>query len=282
MEKGLAIITGADGGMGQEITIALAKAGYSIIMACKDPEKAISAHERVCRESGNNQVEIREINLASMASVRVFAEQLLAEGRPISRLMNNAGLLTTKVRQTVDGIEPILSVNYMGPYLLTRMLLPLIQPGSRIVNTVSCTYAIGVIDSEFIPKGRKGFFNRFLVYSNTKLALLLFGRELAEQVRGKGITVNCSDPGIVSTNMIRLDSFVDPITDLIYRPLIKTPLQGASTAIHLALSDEAKDKTGCCYAECKEIKLPKRILQHPKQKQLWDETEAFLKEKGMY
>lgn len=143
MEKGLAIITGADGGMGQVITTALAKEGYPVIMACLDPVKAASVCTRIQQETGNTQIEVRAINLASLSSVNNFTGQLLKEGRPVSRLMNNAGILTTPVRKTEDGLETIVSVNYVAPYMLTRQLLPLMQPGCRIVNTVSCTYAIG-------------------------------------------------------------------------------------------------------------------------------------------
>ena len=177
MEKGIAIITGADGGMGQEITLALAKDGFQIIMACKEPEKAYPVCERIKQESGNKQIEVRGIDLSSLSSVHAFAQKILAEGRPVSRLMNNAGVLTTHIRPTVDGLETIVSVNYVGPYLLTRLLLPLMHKGTRIVNTVSCTYAIGKIESDFFTKGKNGRFNRISVYGNTKLALLLFTRE---------------------------------------------------------------------------------------------------------
>jgi retinol dehydrogenase-12 len=115
MEKGLAIITGADGGMGQVITAALAKEGYPVIMACLDPEKAASLCNRIQQETGNTQIEVRRIDLASLSSVNNFTGQLLKEGRPVSRLMNNAGILTTPVRKTEDGLETIVSVNYVAP-----------------------------------------------------------------------------------------------------------------------------------------------------------------------
>ena len=189
MEKGLAIITGADGGMGQVITAALAKEGYPVIMACLDPEKAVPVCTRIQQETGNTQIEVREINLASLSSVNNFTGQLLKEGRPVSLLMNNAGILTTPVRKTEDGLETIVSVNYVAPYMLTRQLLPLMQPGCRIVNTVSCTYAIGRIEPDFFEKGRNGRFFRIPVYSNTKLALLLFTQEFAERLQ------ECLGPG---------------------------------------------------------------------------------------
>ena len=154
----------------------------------------------------------------------------------------------------------------MAPYMLTRQLLPLMQPGCRIVNTVSCTYAIGRIEPDFFEKGRNGRFFRIPVYSNTKLALLLFTQEFAERLQDKDITINASDPGIVSTNMITMQAWFDPLTDILFRPFIKTPAQGAATAIHLALSDEAKDRNGCCYANCKKRNVSERIRHHAQQK----------------
>lgn len=276
MEKGLAIITGADGGMGQVITEALAREGYPVVMACKEPEKARPLCDRIKKDTGNDRVEIRQIDLSSLASAKAFADRLLAEGRPVSRLMNNAGVLTTPVRRTKDGLETLVSVNYVGPYLLTRQLLPLMHEGARIVNTVSCTYAIGKIETGFFSKGKDGRFSRIAVYGNTKLALLLFTRELAGRVKGRGITVNAADPGIVSTDMITMQAWFDPLTDILFRPFTKSPEQGAATAIYLARSADANGKTGCCYANCKEKKLPGRIRRHPMQGRLWDDTEALL------
>ena len=218
-----------------------------------------------------------------MTSVNSFTEQLLKEGRPISRLMNNAGILTTPTRKTEDGLETIISVNYVGPYMLTRQLLPLMRPGSRIVNTVSCSSIIGKIEPKvFFEKGKSGPFFRIPVYGNSKLALHLFTQELAKQIQERGITANASDPGIVNTNMITMQAWFDPITDLIFRPLIKTAAQGAATAIHLALSEEAKGKNGSCYVNCKEKKQSKRMQNHPFQKQLWEDTEKLIRSKGFY
>ena len=276
MEKGVAVITGADGGMGRIITLALAREGYQVIMACKDPDGAGPLCEQIKKESGNEHVEIRRIDLSSLSSVYTFSKKLVEEGRSISRLMNNAGVLTSQKRKTEDNLETIVSVNYVGAYLLTRQLLPLMHPGSRIVNTVSCTYAIGKIEPEFFSKGKSGHFARIPVYANTKLALLLFTQELADQLKEKGITVNAADPGIVSTKMITMNAWFDPLTDLLFRPFIKTAEQGAATAIYLAVSPEVTDKSGSCFANCKEKSLPHRILHHPMQRKLWDDTETLL------
>lgn len=276
MEKELAIVTGADGGMGQVITTALAKKGFPLIMACLDPVKAFPICQRICQESGNNRIEVRSLDLASLASVYAFTEQLLAEGHPIGRLINNAGILTTPVRKTEEGLETLVSVNYVGPYLLTRRLTPLMSSGCRIINTVSCTYAIGKIETDFFQKGKNGSFFRIPVYANTKLALLLFTQEMAERYKDKKIEVYASDPGIVSTNMITMNAWFDPLTDLLFRPFIKTAAQGAATAIFLALSENTEKKSGGCYANCKPVKLAARIRKHPLQKKIWEDTERLL------
>ena len=278
-EPKLAVVTGADGGMGTEITRALAFAGYRVVMACCRVQKAEEVRRNLLRERSGLQMEIRKIDLASFASVAAFADGMLAEGKRVSLLMNNAGTMETARRITEDGLERTVSVNYAGHYLLTRKLLPLMGEGSRIVNTVSCTYAIGKIDADFFEKGRSGRFYRIPVYSNTKLALLLFTQELAGRLRDKGITVNASDPGIVSTDMIRMHAWFDPLTDIFYRPFIKTPAQGAATAIYLALDEPVGAKTGCCFANCKEKHLPERILHHAQQQTLWNDTEKLLQER---
>lgn len=280
MEKGLAIITGADGGMGQFITTALAHKGFPIIMACKNVATAQPICARIKKETGNANIKVRSIDLTSLTSVCSFANTLLKEGNSVSRLINNAGILTSNIRKTEDGLETIVSVNYVAPYLLTRKLEPLMGEGTRIVNTVSCTYVIGKIESDFFEKGKNGTFFRIPVYGNTKLALLLFTQELAKRIKEKGITVNAADPGIVSTKMIRMNAWFDPLTDLLFRPLIKTAAQGAATAIHLALSDDVVGKSGDCYANCKEKQLSSRIYHHNKQIKIWEETEQMLLSRG--
>lgn len=278
MGKNWAIVTGADGGMGQVITKALAIAGYSVIMACKEPNKvAHSIKAKIESEHKNAIIEIEQINLLSLQSVRNFAEQFIQKGRTLDILMNNAGLLSTEFGITENGFERTVSVNYIGPYVLTRLLLPAMKASSRIVNTVSCTYAIGKIESEFFEKGRNGNFFRIPIYGNTKLALLLFTQELSSRLRTKGITVNAADPGIVNTKMITMQQWFDPLTDIFFRPFIKTAEQGAATAIHLALSQDLELVSGRCFANCKPKHLPDRIAQHPQQKELWEKTEQRIK-----
>ena len=277
MKQKLAVITGADGGMGMENTRAVAAAGYKVIMACRDPEIAEEKRQLIMRETGNIALEIVPVNLASLSSTASFANELLQRGEAITLLMNNAGTMETKRRITEDGLERTVSVNYVAPYLLTRKLLPLMEEGSRIVNMVSCTYAIGRLDfPDFFLRGKRGAFWRIPIYSNTKLALTLFTIALSEKVKEKGIIVNAADPGIVSTKIITMDMWFDPLTDIFFRPFIRTPRQGAATAISLLLDEDAGKRTGTLNVSCHSKQLSEKFFHHVQMKELWDKTEEIV------
>ena len=277
MKQKLAVITGADGGMGMEITRAVATAGYKVIMACRDPEIAEEKRQLIMRETGNIALEIVPVNLASLSSTASFANELLQRGEVITLLMNNAGTMETRRCITEDGLERTVSVNYVAPYLLTRKLLPLMGKGSRIVNMVSCTYAIGKLDfPDFFLRGKKGAFWRIPIYSNTKLALTLFTIALSKKVKEKGIIVNAADPGIVSTKIITMHMWFDPLTDLFFRPFIRTPRQGAATAISLLLDEDVGKRTGTLNVSCHPKQLSEKFFHHVQMKELWDKTEEIV------
>ncbi|MCI5451132.1 SDR family NAD(P)-dependent oxidoreductase [bacterium] len=273
-----AIITGADGGMGYEETKAVAQQGYHTIMACYCPSQAEPRRQQLIQETGNQDIEIIGIDLANLQTVKGFADEVKRRFNHIDLLMNNAGTMETGRHYTVDGLERTVSVNYVGPYLLTRLLLPLMGQGSRIVNMASCVYALGRLDfPEFFTQGRKGSFWRIPVYSNTKLAITLFTLDLARRVKSQGITVNAADPGVVNTGIIRMQMFFDPLTDLIFRPCIRTPRQGADTAIRLLLDDDKDGQTGTFCRSNRIVNLGEKYTSHKQMATLWDETEKIVK-----
>ena len=275
----LAVITGADGGMGTEITRAVAQAGYRVIMASCRKQKAEAVRRTLLHDHRDLQIEVRKLDLASLASVAEFANILLQEGHPITLLMNCAGTMETGLHITEDGLERTVSVNYVGPYLLTRKLLPLMHAGSRVVNMVSCTYAIGHLDfPDFFTRGRRGGFWRIPIYSNTKLALTLFTIDLAERVRDRGIVVNAADPGIVSTDIITMHMWFDPLTDLLFRPFIRTPRQGADTAIRLLLDEDAGQRTGTFNVSGHAKPLSEKYTHHVQMQELWQRTEKIVEQ----
>lgn len=278
-QQKLAVITGADGGMGTEITRAVAQAGYRVIMASCRKQKAEAVRRTLMHGHQDLQIEVRKLDLASLASVAEFANILLEESYPITLLMNCAGTMETGLHITEDGLERTVSVNYVGPYLLTRKLLPLMHAGSRVVNMVSCTYAIGHLDfPDFFTRGRRGGFWRIPIYSNTKLALTLFTIDLAERVRDRGIVVNAADPGIVSTDIITMHMWFDPLTDLLFRPFIRTPRQGADTAIRLLLDEDAGQRTGTFNVSGHAKPLSEKYIHHVQMQELWQRTEKIVEQ----
>ena len=220
-----------------------------------------------------------QADFSSMQSVSNLADKILQKGEHIALFMNNAGTMETALNTTVDGIERTVSINYLAPYLLTRKLLPLMGQGTRVVNMVSCTYAIGNLDfPDFFMRGRKCGFWRIPIYSNTKLALLLFTLKLADQVKDRGIAINAADPGIVSTPIITMHAWFDPLTDVLFRPFIRTPRQGADTAIRLLLDKDNEGKTGTFNLSGHTKPLSDKFTNHKQMQTLWDESERLVKQ----
>ena len=274
----LAIITGAGTGMGFEEAKAVAGKGFHTIMACHSPEAAEERRQAIVKATGNEHVEVVGIDLADLSSVRRFADQIKARFQHLDLLMNNAGTLETGLHITQDNMERTVQVNYVGPYLLTRLLLPLMGEGSRIVNMVSLTYRVGNLDfPDFFQRGRKGSFWRIPIYSNSKLALTLFTFDLAERLKDKGITVNAADPGIVSTDIIRMHNFIDPLTDIFFRPFIRTPRQGADTAIRLLLDEDKATQTGTFNRSGRIIDVGDKFAHHRQMHELWEKTDAIVR-----
>ena len=276
----VAIITGANGGMGYEEAKEALLQGYHTVMACYCPSKSEDRRQQMIAETGNDDVEIMGLDLSNMQSIRDFADQIKAKFDHIDLLMNNAGTLETGYHVTVDGLERTVGVNYVGPYLLTRLLIPLMNKGSRIVNMSSCSFILGRLQfPEFFTKGRKGFWQRILVYGNSKLALTLFTLELAKRIKSKGITVNAADPGVVNTKIIHLQVWLlDFLSDIFFRPFIRTPRKGADTAIHLLFDKDKEGQTGTFCRSNKIVKLGDKYVHHKHMQTLWDETEKIVQD----
>lgn len=280
VSQGWAVVTGASGSIGAALTEGLARRGYPVVMACRNLKKAEPIRQQIMERSGNDRIVVRELNLVSMASIGAFISRLRQEAMPISRLLNNAGVMNGTFRLSADGLEEDTAVNYVAAYALTCGLLPLMSPGSRIINTVSCTWRIGRVEEQFLQPDPEHF-HRFTTYGSSKLALLLFTIEMARRLAGSGITIQAADPGVVDTAMLTMGRWFDPLADLFFRPLVKTPQQGAATALQLAVSPEEPTVSGGLWSNCKLRKIPRRISQHPLRLQLMTATQRLLEEHGL-
>lgn len=269
-DKPLYIVTGASGGIGQVLTERLAKQGYRVLMACRNTEKSEPILTRIRKRSGNPEISLLPLDLGSLDSIARFAAELSARGQRIDVLLNNAGTMNGMFGLTADGFERTVGVNCVGTAALTLSLLPLMHPGSRIVNTLSCTCRIGRVDGQLLEPD-PAHYARFRAYGTSKLALLLFSLELRERIAQRGIGVFAADPGIVDTNMITMHRWFDPIADLLFRPLIKTPEQGAETALQLACGKLPASGNGLYWRNGKARRIPDSAVNHPCRKQLWEQ-----------
>ncbi|MDR2972679.1 MAG: SDR family NAD(P)-dependent oxidoreductase [Bacteroidales bacterium] len=277
----IAIITGANGDMGREITKAVAKAGYSVIMACRPSPKAAQAFSKIKKEI-NEELVFLPLDLASTDSIFNFAEKVRKDYGQIDLLINNAGVLNPKIKNLDGRWDYTTMVNYFGHYLLTNKLLPTLREGARIINVVSLTYRYGKIEPQLFQCGRNRLFQQIQNYSNSKLALLYFTLDLAEQLKERKITINVSDPGIVGTKIIAMNNrFFDIICDFFARPFMKSPKNGAKTAIYLALNENIGNISGGFFKNVKQIPILDRVLQNNEREMLRKLTEDLLREKNI-
>ncbi|MCL1850121.1 MAG: SDR family NAD(P)-dependent oxidoreductase [Bacteroidetes bacterium] len=281
MIKKTAIITGGAGSMGKEITKAVAKAGFTTIMADLPRKEAEQACSKI-KEETNGEVVFFPVDLASADSIFSFVEKVKNDYGQIDLLINNAGALYPKKKDVEGKWDYTLMVNYFGHYLLTNKLLSSFCEGARIVNVCSLTYQYGKIKPQLFECGRNSWVQQMYNYFNSKLALLYFTLDLTEQLKEKQITANCSDPGIVGTNIIAMNNKTfDKICDVFARPFMKSPKKGAQTAIYLALNESAGKITGGYFKNVKQVSILPRVLQSNEREILRQLTADLLREKNI-
>jgi NAD(P)-dependent dehydrogenase (short-subunit alcohol dehydrogenase family) len=267
-------ITGPTAGIGRHTALELAARGAELTLFCRNTEKAESVQQDCTAVSGSTPTVIM-MDMADLNSVREAAHRFLAMDRPLDVLLNNAGLVNTSRRQTVDGFEETLAVNHFAPFLLTGLLLPAIQRASpaRIVNVASHAHTF-VKSMGFEDMQAEKTYKTFREYGRSKLANILFTRSLAERLRKRAVTVNCLHPGAVSTSLgSNNPGLLSNILPLMLRPFFRSPEQGAETSIYLCCSDEVSDITGEYFANCKLAKTKPWARDDAAAERLWQYTE---------
>ena len=198
-----AIVTGANSGLGLVTARELARAGASVVMACRNLEKGHAAVEQVRAAVPDAQVQLDELDLASLESVRGFAERFKATHDGLDLLINNAGVMAPPRRRTVDGFELQFGTNHLGHFLLTTLLLDSMErrEDARVVTLSSTAHKIGRIAFHNLDGDRHYF--RWRAYGQSKLANLLFALELDRRLRREGSTVKslAAHPGYAATNL---------------------------------------------------------------------------------
>ena len=263
--NGWTIITGASGSMGAAATEALAVQGKPVIMACRNPEKAESVRNRILSRIPEAVLEIRELDLSSLASVRRFAGEI--EPESVSGLFNNAGTISRGYSLTEDGLENTMAVNYFGPWLLTNLLLPCMRADARIVNMVSLTCRFAHIQVSSLQPAESEF-RQLKTYARSKRAFLSFSQELAR--RHPRFRVHVADPGVVASGMIDLGRWFDPLADALFKPFCKKPEAGVRPALRALSSDIPSIRY---FVGRGSRDMPNRYIDPALDAGIWDATE---------
>ncbi|XP_038074480.1 retinol dehydrogenase 13-like isoform X2 [Patiria miniata] len=272
------LITGGNTGIGKETARDLARRGARVILACRDLAKAEAAVADIREDTGNSNLAVVKLDLASLASVRECAEKINREESRLDILINNAGIMMCPEWQTEDGFEMQFGVNHLGHFLLTDLLLDLIKSSTpaRIINVSSLAHAYAKMNWDDIQM-RKGY-NKRDAYGQSKLANVLFTRELSRRLRKIGVTVNAVHPGVVATELSRHvmkpGSLASRLISLIrYTPLVwvfKNPVQGAQTTIHCAVTPELLNTSGLYFSDCAPKEPSQHALDDDAARRLWD------------
>lgn len=272
----IAVVTGANSGMGMATTKALLNEGATVIMLCRDEKRGTEAYQKMLQD-GNSRTYLILCDLGDYDSIRSFAREVKERFGRLDILVNNAGFISLDRQETKEGLERQFGINHVGHFLLTTELIDIMPSGGRIVNVASGVHKTGKIHFDDINL-HKGF-NVFKAYSQSKLANVLFTRELSRRLADKGITVNCCHPGAVATNMgiNRETGFGKTITGLL-KPFFLTPEQGAKTAVFLATDESVKDISGEYFYKCKIAKSSKRSKNMELAKKLYEFSENLVRQ----
>lgn len=281
MSKGvtgkIALITGANSGMGKASTAMLADMEYHVVMLCRDETRGRAAYDEITRVGGR-MVDLMLCDLGDMGSIRGFVRNFRERFDRLDVLINNAGVITLDRRETADGLELQFGVNHIGHFMLTTSLLDLLErSGSgRIVVYSSGAHKMGKVHFDDINLRRR--YNVIRSYGQSKLANLYFARELARRLRERGssITVNACHPGAVATQMgvDRNTGFGKTVVRMM-RPFFQTPEQGCRTAIYLATSEEVANLSGEYFYKCKVARTSRRSRDMEAARRLFDISEAI-------
>jgi retinol dehydrogenase-14 len=273
MSEKVCIITGASSGIGKATALGLAQMGATVVLVCRDKDRGEAVLNEIKQRYQNSSVDLSVADLSSQESIRALVRQYVDKYKQLHVLINNAGVYFTKRHVTADGVETVFAVNYLAPFLLTNLLLDTLKRStpSRIINVAGAHHSKGKINFDDLQGAQD--FDGSRAIAQSKLALVLYTYELARRLEGTGVTVNCSDPGMVATNLTDKDKDFPKFFKYMFKlikPFLKSPANGAETSIYLALSPETEGITGQYFANKKISKSSPASYDIDTARRLWD------------
>jgi NAD(P)-dependent dehydrogenase (short-subunit alcohol dehydrogenase family) len=269
------VVTGASSGIGAVTARELAKRGARVAIVCRDEARGERSRERIVEATGG-EVDLLLADLSSQEQVRRVAAEIDSRYERIDVLVNNAGAIQGRRRAvTQDGLEMTFAVNHLAYFLLTNLLLPKLRAGgaARIVSVASAAHSGGKLDFDDL-QAESGY-SPFRAYSNSKLANILFTRELARRIDGSGVTANCLHPGFVGSRFGSASSLPVRVGMTLVKPFITSPAAGADTAVWLACSPDVEGLSGQYFYKRGLARLSSEASDDGAARRLWQVSEEL-------
>jgi NAD(P)-dependent dehydrogenase (short-subunit alcohol dehydrogenase family) len=271
MQGKICLITGGTNGIGKSTAQGLARLGATVVIVGRDAQKTRQVVEEIRSATDNENVDSLLADLSSQQEVRRLASEFKRKYSQLHVLLNNAGGTFTPRQLSVDGIEMTLALNHLAYFLLTNLLLDMLEVSApaRIINVSSDAHSRGTIDFDNLQGERS--YSSFGPYGNSKLANILFTIELARRLEGTGVTVNALHPGLTSTGFGKNNpGLLMKIMGVVIPLIARSPEKGAVTSIYLASSPEVQSITGKYFVDCKVTQPAPQATDSAVARQLWD------------
>ncbi|CAG2174970.1 unnamed protein product [Oppiella nova] len=275
------VVTGANTGIGKETAYQMTLREAKVYIGCRDVVKGETAVKEIQTMNPKADIKLLKLDLSSLQSVRHFAKELSQLESKVDILINNAGVMACPELQTEDGFEMQFGTNHLGHFLLTLHLVPLLKKSSaaRVVTVSACAYKCGEIHLNNINL-RNGDYHPLIAYMQSKLANVLFSRELANRLRHTQVKTYALGPGVIDTDLKRHVEKVDETKGkgFMERRLMMTPFMGCQTTLYCALDEGLADETGYFYDNCQRIDyMIPEAKDYKTAKALWELSEDLVK-----
>ena len=258
------LVTGATDGLGKRVASALAGEGATLLLHGRKRERLQATMEEVSEQTGSEKLRSYLANFSSLDAVRKLAERILSDEDRLEVLINNAGIIVQERKESEDGYELTFAVNYLSHYLLTRLLLPLLEYSSpsRIVNVASAGQSPVDFSNLMLEQG----YDAMKAYSQSKLAQVMFTFELAERLADTGVSVNALHPAsLMETKMV----------EETFGYTMSTVEEGAEATVHLAASPELEGVAGRYFDGKREARADRQAYDEEARQTLWELSEQL-------
>jgi len=267
------VITGATSGIGEVAADRLAAKGYRIVFVARDARRGEETLKHLNAIAPGADHKAHYADLSRLSEMKRVGAEIAAAENHIDVLINNAGAAFMTRQVTQDGLEKTFALNHMSYFVMTNLLLPKMSAGGRVVSTASDAHSGPRLDFDNLQSEKN--FSGFRVYGRSKLCNILFTRELARRLAGRGITANCLHPGFVATRFGAENGGFFALAIAIAKNFALSPEQGAETIVYLASSPDVENMNGLYFHKSKPESPSKAAQNDADAKRLWEISSAI-------